>query len=104
MMLLTPDLHAALRANDAAARLENFDPVPVVKFFNPVCAATWLATGLADDGATLRGLADLGLGCPEAGNFSLFALATVRFPFGLGLARDVNFQTGHPPSTWPSGS
>src|SRR3546814_3156338 len=50
MMLLTPDLHAALRANDAAARLENFDPVPVLKFFNHVCAATWLATGVAEDG------------------------------------------------------
>src|SRR3546814_7639532 len=95
MMLLTPDLHAALRANDAAARLENFDPVPVVKFFNPVCAATWLATGLAEDGDTLRGLADLGLGCPEEGNFSLFELASVRLPFVLGIERDVTRSEEH---------
>src|SRR3546814_583771 len=88
----------------SAARLEKFDPVPVVKFFNPVCAATWLATGLAEDGDTLRGLADLGLGCPEEGNFSLFELASVRLPFGLGIERDVNFQTGHPLSTWAAWS
>ncbi|MCW0199888.1 DUF2958 domain-containing protein [Sphingopyxis sp.] len=101
MMLLTPDLHAALRANDvAAAKLENFDPVPVVKFFNPVGAATWLATELAEDGDTLRGLADLGFGCPELGTFSLSELASARLPFGLGIERDPNFHSGHPLSTW----
>lgn len=100
MILLTPELHAALRANDAAAHLENFDPVPVVKFFNPVGAATWLATELAEDGDTLRGLADLGFGCPEEGSFSLSELASVRLPFGLGIERDIHFQTGHPLSTW----
>lgn len=50
MILLTPDLRFALRANDlarrAAARDGNAepDPVPVVKLFNPIGAATWLAT------------------------------------------------------------
>ena len=100
MILLTPDLHAALRANDAAAHLEGFDPVPVVKFFNPVGAATWLATELAEDGDTLFGIADLGFGCPELGTFSLSELASVRLPFGLGIERDMDFQTGHPLSTW----
>lgn len=104
MMLLTPELHAALRANDAAARLENFDPVPVVKFFNPVGAATWLATELADDGDTLRGLADLGFGCPELGAFSLSELASVRLSLGLGIERDLNFHSGHPLSTWAAWS
>lgn len=100
MILLTPELHDALRANDAAAHLEHFDPVPVVKFFNPVGAATWLATELAEDGDTLRGLADLGFGCPEEGSFSLSELASVRLPFGLGIERDIHFRTGHPLSTW----
>src|SRR3546814_3231519 len=71
MILLTPELRYALRANDIARRAADRDgksapnPVPVVKLFNPVGAATWLATELADDGDTLFGLADLGFGCPE---------------------------------------
>ena len=65
MILLTPELHAALRVNAAAHReatqsgTHEPDPAPVVKFFNPVGAATWLATELYDDGDTLFGLADL---------------------------------------------
>src|SRR3546814_9434185 len=70
MILLTPELRYALRANDIARRAADRDgksapnPVPVVKLFNPVGAATWLATELADDGDTMLGLADLGFGCP----------------------------------------
>jgi hypothetical protein len=66
MILLPPDLRFALRANDierrAAARdgKAEPDPVPVVKFFNPLGAATWLASELDADGDTLFGLADLG--------------------------------------------
>src|SRR3546814_18234136 len=71
MMLLTPELRFSLRANDlerrAADRDEHpaLDPFPIVKFFNPVGAATWLATELAAAGDTLFGLADLGFGCPD---------------------------------------
>lgn len=71
MILLTPDLRDALRANDIARRtarrerLPEPDPVPLVKLFNPLGAATWLATELDEDGDTLFGLADLGFGCPE---------------------------------------
>src|SRR3546814_19613001 len=54
-----------------AARMAGTDPCPVVKFFNPLGAATWLATELGRDGDTLFGLADLGFGCPELGYFSL---------------------------------
>src|SRR3546814_10833114 len=66
MILLTPELRYALRANDIARRAADRDgksapnPVPVVKLFNPVGAATWLATELADDGDTLFGLAEIG--------------------------------------------
>jgi hypothetical protein len=71
MSLLAPELHAVLRANARAghdamqAEAREPDPAPVVKFFNPVGAATWLATELDADGNTLFGLADLGFGCPE---------------------------------------
>ncbi len=110
MMLLTPDLHAALRANAAAhsdalqQELTEPDPLPVVKFFNPVGAATWLAAELHADGDTLFGLADLGFGCPELGVFSLSELAGVRLPFGLGIERDVGFATTHRLSTWAAWS
>ena len=43
----------------------------MVKLFNPLGAATWMATELDEDGDTLFGLADLGFGCPELGYFSL---------------------------------
>lgn len=106
MILLTPELRAALRANaDAhlAAQRDGHaepDPVPAVKFFNPVGAATWLATELDADGDTLFGLADLGVGCPELGSFSLAELAALRLPFGLSIERDIDFVTAHPISVW----
>lgn len=77
MSPLTPALRAQLRANAIARQAAEQsgtprpDPAPIVKFFNPVGAAIWLATELHDDGDTLFGLADLGLGYPELGLFSL---------------------------------
>ncbi|WP_246048262.1 DUF2958 domain-containing protein [Hankyongella ginsenosidimutans] len=94
-----------MRANARASRLheqrdERFDPFPVVKFFNPVGAATWIATELYDDGDTLFGLADLGFGCPEMGVFSLTEIAGVRLPFGLFIERDEHFEPLAPLSLW----
>jgi hypothetical protein len=106
MILLTPDLRFALRANaisrEAAQRAGRAEPdtAPVVKFFSPVGTATWLATELDRDGDTLFGLADLGFGCPELGSFSLSEIARVRLPLGLGIERDLHFATPHPISVW----
>ncbi|HEX4693602.1 DUF2958 domain-containing protein [Sphingomonas sp.] len=106
MELLTPDLRAALRANAEARRAAQAadahepDPAPLVKLFNPVGAATWLATELDSDGDTLFGLADLGFGCPELGSFSLAELTAVRLPFGLGIERDLSFASLVPLSVW----
>lgn len=106
MILLTPELAEALRANAAAHRLAQAeqrrepDPLPVLKLFNPVGAATWLATELAGDGDTLFGLADLGFGCPELGLFSLSEIAALRLPFGLRIERDLLFTTDQPLSAW----
>jgi len=106
MILLTPTLRFALRANDLARCAAGLngnvdpDPVPIVKFFNPIGAATWLATELAGDGDTLFGLADLGFGCPEPGRFSLTEIAAVRLPFGLGIERDIAFETSLRLSVW----
>mgnify|MGYP000356053996 CR=1 FL=1 len=59
MNLLTPEIRAALLANMHARRNAQAqgkrepDPVPVARFFNPLGAATWLATEL--DEATQLG-------------------------------------------------
>jgi len=105
MILLTPELRSALRANDISRRAcdakgQNFDPPPLVKLFNPMGAATWLATELAEDGDTLFGLADLGFGCPELGAFSLSEIKAVRLPFGLSIERDLSFESAIPLSVW----
>jgi len=101
MILLTPELRATLRAHaEQSERTHEPDPPPVVKFFNPVGAATWLATELYDDGDTLFGLADLGFGCPELGCFSLSELAGIRLPFGLRIERDIGFSTTISLSVW----
>lgn len=102
MDLLTPELSALLLANGLASAACDgaFDPEPVVKYFNPMGAATWLATELHEDGDTLFGLADLGFGCPELGSFSLSEIAAVRLPFGLGIERDLEFSTTARLSVW----
>jgi hypothetical protein len=97
MMLLTPELREQLRANDRARREAIRrgeaapDPIPVVRFFNPVGAGTWLATELDEDGV-LFGVADLGFGCPEMGSFALEELESIQLPFGLGIERDILFE------------
>lgn len=105
MKLLTPDLRDRLRANDRAyreaqARGEHEpDPVPVVRFFNPVGAATWLATEIDADGI-LFGLADLGFGSPELGSFALNELEEIRLPFGLGIERELLWEGKFPISVY----
>lgn len=106
MILVTPELRFALRANDINRRAAlsadkpEPDPLPVIKLFNPLGAATWLATELAEDGDTLFGLADLGFGCPELGSFSLSEIRAVRLPYGLWIERDLSFKTTSPLSVW----
>ena len=111
MILLPDNLRAQLRAkatahHDAMHRdvMQHGgyepDPLPVVKFFNPVGAATWLATELDSDGDTLFGLADLGFGSPELGSFSLSEIASVRLHFGLKIERDLHFAPRFPMSVY----
>lgn len=109
MIELPHELRFALQANDIARRAceakgERFDPSPVIKLFNPVGAATWLATELADDGDALFGLADLGFGCPELGYFSLSELAAIRLPYGLFIERDTGFESELSLSEWANWS
>lgn len=105
MKLLPPALYTALRANHVARGkrlrqgVDRFDPVPLLRLFNPIGAATWLATEIDEDGV-LFGLADLGFGCPELGYFSLEELQSIRLPFGLRIEHDGSFVGCHPLSVY----
>lgn len=105
MILVTPEIRAQLVANCEArydAQRQNRrepDPIPVVRFFNPVGSATWLATEIDDDNI-LFGLADLRFGGPELGSFSLDELETLRLPLGLRIERDLAFERSFPLSVY----
>jgi len=93
------DIRAKLLTN-GAAEVET-DHVPVVKFFNPTGAATWLITEMMpDEPDILFGLCDLGMRCPELGYASLSELQSVTGRLGLGIERDLNFAARYPLSVY----
>jgi len=100
MMMLTKKDRHFLTENGKASAIacqrdgNTPDHKPVVKFFSPWGAMTWLFTELADDGDTLFGLCDLGFGEPELGNASLEEITSVKGPMGLKIERDRWFQAG----------
>jgi len=87
--------HAAAQLMDA----DEPDHKPVVKFFNPCGAATWLISQMDSDGI-MYGLCDLGFGSPELGYVSLDELASVKGRFGLGIERDMHFKADKPLSEY----
>ena len=90
-----------LLANGAhTARTGEGNHVPVVKFFCPWGAATWLITDLSEDGDRMFGLCDLGHGDPELGYVSLSELASLRGPAGLTIERDLMFKGKKPISEY----
>ena len=79
----------------------DFDPAPVVKWFTPFGAATWLITEIDPDNRLLAfGLADLGLGYPEKGFVSVSEVQGLKGPGGLGVERDLHFTAQHPLSVY----
>jgi hypothetical protein len=103
--LLTKAIEAKLRANHQAQKPvqgtdKEIDHKPAVKFFTPDANCTWLLTELQDDGDTLFGLCDLGLGEPELGYVSLAELQTVRGKLGLPVERDRWFTADKPLSQY----
>ena len=100
MMLLTKADKKKLLANGRTnavhiaddGNTEDFQPV--VKFFDPCGASTWLISELDADEDTMFGLCDLGMACPEMGNVSLAELASVRGSMGIGIERDRWFRAG----------
>ena len=97
MKLLTEAQREQLLAN---GRNRDHDHPPVVRFFNPCGAGTWLFAELSEDGDTLHGLCDLGFGTPEVGSASLSEIASLRLRFGLGIERDLHFKPVQPLSVY----
>ncbi len=98
MQLITDKIRTKLLANGAKP---DSDLAPVVKFFDPSGAATWLITEmLPDDPDILFGLCDLGMGFPELGNVSLSELQSIKGRLGLGIERDLYFKGEYPLSVY----
>lgn len=101
MIILPQHLFDCLRANGEAALVADHDPAPVVKFFDPCGAATWLITECdPGDPDILFGLCDLGMGFPELGNVALSELKSVQGRLGIGLERDLFFTAHYPLSVY----
>ena len=99
MDLMPDDIRQRLLAN-GAAEVET-DHLPVVKFFDPTGAATWLITEMMpDEPDILFGLCDLGMSCPELGYVSLAELQSVTGRLGLGIERDLYFTARFPLSVY----
>jgi hypothetical protein len=96
MKMLTAEQRAKLLENS-----RNFDQdhAPVVKFFNPAGAATWLISEMDEDGR-MFGLCDLGMGCPELGYVMLEELETTKCAFALKIERDRHWTATKPMSAY----
>ena len=94
MKLLTEEQRTKLLANGTR---RGADHKPVVKWFNPCGACTWLLSELDPEypDECAFGLADLGFGTPESGSIGLLELTEYRGPFGLGIERDIHFTANY---------
>ena len=98
MKLLTKILRRKLEANYkemVGAQEEGAnepDHEPIVKFFVPWGAGTWLITEILPDNR-MFGLCDLGLGFPELGYVQLEELEGIRGPGGLKIERDRHWKS-----------
>lgn len=98
MMLITKAIRDKLLANASTASKDHF---PVVKFFNPCGAATWLISEMDPKNPDiLFGLCDLGMGEPELGYVSLAELSSIRLMAGLKIERDLYFEGTQPLSKY----
>ena len=82
---------------------DNRETKPALRLFNPAGAATWLFTSIEpEDGDTLFGPCDPGMGCPELGYASLRELQELQIqvrprPIAgtLRIERDRHFRPKH---------
>ena len=100
-MMLPKHLYERLLANGQASLETERDHTPVVKFFDPAGAATWLISELSPgDPDILFGLCDLGMGFPELGDVRFSELASTKNRLGIDLERDLYFVGKFPLSVY----
>ena len=89
MKLLTKEILSKLKSNPR----DDNNNKPWLKLFNPCGSQTWLLSEIEEDGDTLFGLCDLGMGSPELGYVSMAELRSIKFPpFGLPIERDLHWE------------
>lgn len=98
MQLITKTIEKQLLENakkqaEASKKGKTIDFKPVVKFFSPVGAATWLITEMTVDGDDKIGfgLCDMGFGLPELGYVDMNELMAYTDKYGVGIERDMWF-------------
>lgn len=89
MKLMTKELERALPPLYSQDTKDASEVQVIVRYFTPSGAATWYVTEYDPETGLMFGLADLGLGYPELGYFSLRELEEYRGLFGLGVERDL---------------
>ena len=92
MKLLTQDL--LTRFEQVGRQEDNQDPLVIAKFFNPTGAGTWYATEYNPQDKTFFGYVSIFNDWnDEWGYFSLIELESLKGPFGLGIERDIYFNS-----------
>lgn len=81
------------KLRDESQGEKDIDFKPVVKFFNPMGAATWLITEIDPDNHDIMfWLCDLGMQSPELGDVSIREMQEIVLPLGLKIERDYHFK------------
>ena len=96
MKLLTKEItEKALKQYDKGSDMEQ---MVVAKFFNPMGSWTWYLMNLANDKDYAWGIVDGD--AVEMGSFSIKELQSVELPFGLGIERDILFESVPASELW----
>jgi hypothetical protein len=83
----------AAAAECAGQQEEDASRRPVVRWFTPFGAATWLISEIdPEDHDIAFGLVDLGMGCPELGSIYIPELKSLKGPMGMSVERDLHWQ------------
>ena len=92
MKLLTKEL---IERFERVGRQEEVkDPLVIAKFFNPTGAGTWYATEYNQETKMFFGYVSIFKDWnDEWGYFSLIELESLKGPFGLGIERDLYFDS-----------
>lgn len=93
MMLITAAIAKKLPALYANENLSPDEIKVPLKLFNPVGAQTWFITEMDPTTGEMFGYVT-GMGYDELGYVNLNELKAIRLRFGLGIERDIHWNSG----------